>query len=729
MPDKATVTIQIKGMHCAACVKRIEDALQSLPGVLYASVNLAMESATVSFDPELISIPKLSNTISGLGYEPETGSSVSAVLRDEKTGLSLKLIAGMVISFLIMAGSMQDIFLPFRILTDEKMNIALFILALPVQFLLGWQFHKSALKNLLKLYADMNTLISIGTSAAFFYSVYITFSAHPHQHTYFETSAMIITLILLGRYLEASAKVKTFSAIKALIELQPQTAIIVRNGIEQEIAAAQILPDDIVILKPGDKIPADGTVLEGVTSIDESMMTGESIPVDKKTGDTVMAGTINKMGAVKFRAARTGQNTVLSQIIRQVASTLSTKVPVQKLADKIASVFVPIVLSLSLLTFLVWFFIADKPFAFALQNAIAVLIIACPCALGLATPTAIIAGTGKAASMGILFRNADIIETAQKINTIAFDKTGTLTEGKPSVADVMPAGGLNRNEIIFYAASVEKLSEHPIARAITDFAGANGITPDSAEEFSALPGMGAKAAVNGKKILIGNKALMESNGVGIGNAANIAQPLMQEGKTVLFIAIDNAIQGCIAITDMLKSNAADVVELLRREGIEPVILTGDNSVTAGAIARQTNISKAVSNIMPCDKANAIKKLQAEGGFVAMAGDGINDAPALAQADVGIAMGTGTGIAIETSDITLVKGNLHGIYEAIHISRLTMKTIKQNLFWAFFYNVIGIPVAAGVLYPFFGLTLSPMLAATAMAMSSVSVVMNSLRIKL
>jgi Cu+-exporting ATPase len=630
------------------------------------------------------------------------------------------------------------------------MNYLLWALATPVQFWAGWRFYKGAWGALKHRTTDMNTLIAVGSSAAYIYSVIATvfpgvFTSNGIKaNVYFDTSAAIITLILLGRYLEARAKGQTSEAIKKLIGLQPKTAIVFRNGQEQQIPVEDVVAGDLIQVKPGERVPVDGIVRDGFSSLDESMITGESIPVEKKPGDEVIGATINKTGSFKFEATKIGKDTTLARIVRLVEEAQGSKAPVQKLADVIASYFVPIVIGIAVVTFLVWFFAGPSPhLTYAFLNFVAVLVIACPCALGLATPTAIIVGTGKGAEQGILIRSADTLERAHKINAVLLDKTGTLTQGKPAVTDIIAGAGYSHDEVLRLAASAEKNSEHSLAEAIVKTASEKKLALSPVSDFSAMPGLGIEAVVDGKQIVLGNLKLIEERKLILDELVFKANELVSAGKTVMFLSVEGQGAGLIALADTIKPEAQKVVHQLHKMGIEVAMVTGDNNRTAEAIARQAGIDRVFSEVLPENKADEVKKLQAEGKVVAMVGDGINDAPALAQADVGIAIGTGTDVAMETGAITLIRGELHGIVTAISLSKQTMRTIRQNLFWAFAYNVILIPVAAGVLYFVFkngtvpsGLKfalgdrgfLNPILAAAAMALSSITVVTNSLRLR-
>jgi len=762
------ITISIGGMTCASCVTHIENALRSTDGVISASVNLATERATVEYLPTVVSPADLKRAIGEAGYEvrelPGEGQVAPdrerEARRQEMQVLTRKFAVSMTIGTLILIGVLHHLVVgpqPF-FLADPLVQM---ILATPVQFWAGWQFYRGAWGALKHRTSDMNTLIAVGTSAAYLYSVAVTLMPSYFQslglstEPYYDTSTVIIALILLGRLLEARAKGETSEAIRRLMGLRAKTARIVRDGEEREVPVEDVQVGDIVIVRPGEKIPVDGVVIDGYSSVDESMITGESMPVEKKSGDQVIGATLNKTGTFRFEATRVGAETTLAQIIKLVEEAQGSKAPIQRLADRVTSVFVPTVLAVALATFVVWMVLGPAPsFTHALLNAIAVLIIACPCALGLATPTAIMVGTGKGAENGILIRSGEALEQAHKVTTVIFDKTGTLTEGKPTVTDIVVApsfslvssryailcarftenpvnlvnGDLSAERfLLFMAASAERGSEHPLGEAIVAYARALGQELSEPTAFEAVPGHGVVATVDNHQVLLGNVKLMEREEVVLPPLPEM-DALEREGKTVMLVAINRELAGMIAVADTLKATSKAAVDALHRMGITVAMITGDNRRTAEAIGRQVGIDRVLAEVLPGDKAAQVKALQEAGEIVAMVGDGINDAPALAQADVGIAIGTGTDVAMEAADITLMRGDLMGVVTAIRLSRQTMSTIKQNLFWAFFYNVSLIPVAAGILYPFTGLLLNPILASAAMATSSVSVVSNSLRLR-
>jgi Cu+-exporting ATPase len=722
--------------------QELERIISSIDGVLKVVVNTGAETVEVEYIPGQIGLRDIRRAMEKSGFRlPQQAEGRSALdiekeaREKELAALRTKLTVSALLSALILIGSFQDM-LPFiMIIPRRTMWFILFLLTTPVQFWAGRHFYQNAWASIKHGSTNMNTLVVVGTSAAYAYSTVLTFYpaalGHYGSHggAYYDTAAIIITLILFGKYLEARAKSRAGEAIKKLMGLQPRTARVVREGKELDIPIEEVDTGDLIVVRPGEKIPVDGVIRSGYSSIDESMLTGESLPVEKKMSDAVIGATINKTGTFTFEATKVGRDTMLSQIIRMVQEAQGSKAPIQRLADYISSIFVPTVISIGLLTFFLWYIFgaAETRFTFALLNFIAVLIIACPCAMGLATPTAIMVGTGKGAEHGILFKNAESLERAQKINTIVLDKTGTLTRGEPKVTEVI-RDGMSEQEVLFYAGSAEKNSEHPLGEAIVRAAIEKGIQIEQADEFEALPGHGIRARLNGREIVLGNERLMTERNIDFTPLRIAAENLSSHGKTSMFVAVDNKVAGIIAVADTLKEYSQEAVSGLKALGLEVVMLTGDNRRTAQAIADELGISHVLPEVLPQDKMDMVKKLQAEGRVVAMVGDGINDAPALTQADVGIAIGTGTDVAIEASDVTLIKDDLRVVETAMRLSRRTMTTIKMNLFWAFFYNVIGIPVAAGVLYPFFGILLNPMFASAAMAFSSVSVVSNSLRLR-
>ncbi len=735
----AAAELSVEGMSCASCVSRVEDALRALPGVLKASVNLATQRASVEYVPTLVGRADLKKAIESAGYKviveaSGEGQDSERVQRErEYRRLRREVAAGAALAALVFLGSMRHL-LPW-IPDILHSPWVLWALATPVQFLLGWRFYRGAWSAFRHRIADMNALIAVGTTAAYLYSAVATVAPRVFERAglgaevYFDTSAAIIVLILFGRLLEARARGRTSEAIRRLIDLQPPRARVIRAGEERDVPVEDVVAGDIVVVRPGEKVPVDGVVVEGRSALDESMISGESLPVDKKPGDEVVGATLNKTGSFRFRATKVGQETALSQIIRLVREAQGSKAPIQRLADIIASYFVPVVISLAILTFVVWFDFGPEPaLTRALLNFVAVMIIACPCALGLATPTAVLVGTGKGAERGILIKSGESLETAHKVDTVVFDKTGTLTRGEPEVTDVVPAAGFDEEAVLVVAASAERGSEHPVGEAVVRKARALGLELREARDFQALEGLGVEAEVDGRSVLIGSAALLQARNIELGGLSDRAAAASAEGRTSVFIAVDGRPAGLIAVADALKASAAPAVERLRRLGLEVIMLTGDDRRTAEAIARQAGIVRVIPEVLPAEKTRVVRELQEQGRTVAMVGDGINDAPALAQADVGIAIGSGTDVALEASDITLIRDDLGAVASAVELSRRTIRTIRQNLFWAFFYNVVGIPVAAGVLYPFFGLLLNPVIASAAMASSSVSVVSNSLRLR-
>jgi Cu+-exporting ATPase len=736
------IVLPIQGMTCASCVNKVEKALNSAKGVIRASVNFGTERASVEYISDEVSIRDLKKVVEEAGYKVLEVKEEDIVEKErlareaELYRLKLKFILGTILLapiLFLMYGT--SLFQRWIGLSREVNFFLQFLLATPVQFWIGWQFYVGFWKATKHKTSDMNTLIAVGTSAAYLYSLIVTFVPHRimvkglMMDVYFDTSAAIIVLILLGRFLEARAKGKTSEAIKKLIGLQPKTARVIRNGSEVDIPVEEVSIGDMVVVRPGEKIPVDGIVKEGTSSLDESMITGESLPVEKKTGDTVIGATINKTGTFKFEATKIGKDTVLAQIVRLVQEAQGSKPPIARMVDVIASYFVPVVISIAIITFIVWYFFGPHPaFTYAFLNFVAVLIIACPCALGLATPTSIMVGTGKGAENGILIRGAEALEIAHRLNTIVLDKTGTLTRGVPSVTDIIESERFNKREILTLAASAEKGSEHPLGEAIVKKAKEEGLDLLDPKDFQAIAGRGIEATVDSKRVLLGNLRLMEEKKMSLNGLFDKAEQLSNEGKTPMFLAVGRQVAGILAVADTLKENSKGAVEAFHRMGLEVVMLTGDNQRTAKAIADQIGVDRVLAEVLPEMKAEEVRRLQSEGRKVGMVGDGINDAPALAQADVGIAIGTGTDVAMESSDITLISGDLRGIVTAIALSKATIRNIKQNLFWAFAYNTILIPVAAGVLFPFFGILLNPIFAAGAMAISSVTVVSNALRLR-
>ncbi len=733
-------TLNIGGMTSASSVAHIESALKEVEGVLSANVNLATEKATVDYLRGVVSVADLQRAVEGAGYqflgtaeEEEDALEKDKRLHDKLIKeLRNKIIFGAVISIPVFLGSYPTLF-PF---VPEFMRnfVLLWALTTPVQFWAGWQFYRGAWGALRHKTTDMNTLIAVGTSAAYLYSVGLIlfpsfFEAQGvAREVYFDTSAIIVTLILLGRYMEAKAKGRTSEAIKKLMGLRAKTARVVRDGQEQDIPVEMVQVDDIVIVRPGEKVPVDGVIVEGSSALDESMVTGESMPVEKKAGDPVIGATLNKTGAFQFRATKVGKDTVLSQIIKMVEEAQGSKAPIQRLVDKVTSYFVPTVITIAVITGIVWYFFGPQPaLTYALLNFVAVLIIACPCALGLATPTSIMVGTGKGAENGVLIRSAEALEMAHKVKVVILDKTGTLTQGRPTVTDVVSVG-MDENALLRMAASAERGSEHPLGEAIVNGARERGLALEEVSSFNAIPGHGIEAQVNGNKLLLGNVKLMKDQGLSLDGLEEKAAQLSTQGKTSMYAAVDGRIAGIIAVADTIRPESQEAVRLLHNMGIEVAMLTGDNRRTAEAIAKQVGIDRVLAEVLPEDKAGEVKRLQQEGKVVAMVGDGINDAPALAQADIGIAIGTGTDVAMEAADITLMRGDVRGVATSIALSKATIRNVQQNLFWAYVYNTILIPVAAGVLYPFIGVLLSPIIAAAAMATSSVSVVTNANRLR-
>jgi P-type Cu+ transporter len=745
MPE-SSVTLRLRGMSCAACAKGIEEALRSVPGVSQGDVNFATEQAVVLYDAQTTTLQQIRAAVDEAGYaaysleDPLAEEDVAEqrIQRLETRRLSQKVWIGAAISILLVVGSvpaMTGIQLPIvpMWLHNGWLQAAL---TAPVQFWCGKSFYINAWKALKRRIATMDTLIVLGTSAAYLYSLLVTAVPQILTHqgltpeSYYETAAVVITLILLGRLFERRARSHTSDAIRKLIGLQPKTARIVQRGKEVDIPITAVEVGDIVVVRPGEKIPVDGAVIEGTSTVDEAMVTGESLSVKKRPGDEVIGATLNQTGSFKFRATRVGKDTFLAQIVKLVQDAQGSKAPIQRLADQVTGWFVPVVIGVAIATFLIWCFPLHKP-TLALIAMVEVLIIACPCALGLATPTSIMVGTGKGAEYGILIKGADSLELAHKLQTIVLDKTGTLTQGKPTVTDFVSVSGTDAQrelKLLELAASLERNSEHPLAEAVVNYAQSQGVEPLTVEKFEAIAGSGVQGIVSGQWVHIGTARWLQEQGMTTQGLQPHQANLEALGKTVIWIAVDKSIQGIMGISDALKPSSGAVVQALQRMGLEVIMLTGDNRATAMAIAQAVGIQNVLAEVRPDQKAAQVNALQQAGKIVAMVGDGINDAPALAQADVGIALGTGTDVAIAASDITLISGDLQGIVTAIALSRATLRNIRQNLFFAFIFNGIGIPIAAGVLYPVFGELLNPMIAGGAMACSSVSVVTNALRLR-
>ncbi len=723
--------LSISGMHCASCATILTKALSKISGVKEATVNYSTEKATISYDPKQATVSDFISAVKNKGYTA-TVFEGGVVAKDKEEKRRQKEIQETKQLFLIglffslpalllsMVASQLGMEIPFA-------DYIIWILATPVQFYVGWQFYRGTWHSLKNGTASMDTLIAIGTSAAYFYSIYVVFF-QPELGQYFEVGAVLITFVMLGKYLEALAKGKTSAAIKKLMGLQPKTALVVRDGKQQEIAIDAVVAGDIVIVKPGQKIPVDGTIVEGHSSVDESMITGESIPVEKKKGDAVIGATINKTGSFRFQATKVGANTTLAQIIQLIEEAQGKKAPIQRFADMVSAYFVPVVIVISLITFLIWYFAVGETFSFSLLAAVAVLVIACPCALGLATPTAIMVGTGKGAEKGILIKGGDALEAAHKIKYVIFDKTGTITHGEPVVTDVVSVSSLSEKQLLQIAASIEQHSEHPLAESIVADAQKKKLALLKSTTFHAIPGHGVTATIGTKAFALGNSRLMQKQHIHIATVAEKVIALEEQGKTVMLLSDTKNVLGFVAVADTIKETAKKAVEKLERIGVQVYLITGDNQRTAQGIAKQAGITNVFAEVLPDEKAAYVKKLQKKGS-VAMVGDGINDAPAIAQADIGIAMGSGTDVAMETGNVVLMRNDPLDVAKAIRLSKMTMAKIKQNMFWALFYNVLGIPIAAGVLYPFTGWLLSPMIAGGAMALSSVSVVSNSLLLKM
>ena len=745
-------SFDVLGMSCASCVGRVEKALKKVPGVLDVNVNLATEKVTVRYLASEAGLRDFARAVEGVGYGvvwSEEDVATEDAHQREYEKLRGNFLVAAALTALILIGSLPHMFGFMLPVPMAWLNAGLLVLATPVQFWAGWRFYEGAWGALKHGQANMNTLVAVGTSAAFLYSAVATLAPQlfaGRADVYFDTSALIITLILLGRLLEARAKGRTSEAIKKLAGLQAKTARVVRGDGEADIPIEDVSVGDVVVVRPGEKVPVDGRVVFGESAVDESMITGESVPATKRPGDEVIGATVNASGSFRFRATKVGKDTALSQIIRMVEEAQGSKAPIQRLADRISGVFVPVVMVLATLTLFVWWILGPEPaFTHALLNFVAVLIIACPCAMGLATPTSIMVGTGKGAESGILIKGGEALEGAYKLDTIVLDKTGTLTKGKPELTDVVASDGLSEDELLRLVASAERGSEHPLGAAVVEGARRRGIALAEAENFSAVAGGGIRAQVDGHSVLVGNSRFLSEAGVP-GDGSGLEGPgeeLATDGRTPMFVVVDGRPAGLVAVADTVKEESREAVERIHALGLEVAMMTGDNRWTAEAIARELGVDRVLAEVLPGDKADEVKRLQAGGKRVGMVGDGINDAPALAQSDVGIAIGTGADVAMEAADLTLISGDVRGAVRAIKLSKATVRNIKQNLFWAFAYNVLLLPVAAGVLYPFFaGGTvpdllrpflgeygfLNPVLAAAAMALSSVTVLGNALRLR-
>lgn len=745
------IDMKIDGMTCAACAKAVERVVKKLDGVESISVNIATDKANIDYNPSKVKLSQIKAAIEKAGYKPieEVKNKVDVdedKLRKEKemNTLFIKFIVAIVFAvplFYIAMGPMiikpigpwplPEVLNPMT--NTLNYSLVQLVLVIPVM-IAGYKFYINGFKALFSLSPNMDSLVAIGTLAAFLYSLYTTVQIangqiqgmHHHQ-LYYESAGIIIALILLGKYLESKSKGKTSEAIKKLMGLQPKTAIVIVDGKEIETPIEEVGIGDIILVKPGTKIPVDGVVIEGYTSVDESMLTGESIPVEKNVGSKVTGASINKNGVIKFKAEKIGGDTALAQIIKLVEDAQGTKAPIAKLADTVSGYFVPIVIAIAIVSSLLWFLVGGKDIVFVLTIFISILVIACPCALGLATPTAIMVGTGKGAENGILIKGGEALESAHKVNTVIFDKTGTITEGKPKVTDIV-LNNVEEEYLIKIASSAEKGSEHPLGEAIVRYGEEKNIQIEKVDNFKAIPGAGIQVTINNENILLGNRKLMNDNNINLKDLEEKSNILASQGKTPMYIAVDGSLSGIIAVADVVKESSKKAIDILHNMGIKVAMVTGDNVKTANAIASQVGIDMVLAEVLPEDKSKEVEKLQNQGKFVAMVGDGINDAPALAKADIGIAIGSGTDVAIESADIVLMKSDLMDVPTAIKLSNETIKNIKQNLFWAFGYNTIGIPVAAGLLYIFGGPLLNPMIAAAAMSLSSVSVVSNALRLK-
>lgn len=740
-PDSArsvTLSLPVEGMTCASCVLRVERALLSVEGVSEANVNLGTEKATVTFDPGRVGVAQLQERVAKHGYvlrAPEAaggrtpsapGQEADSVLASLKKDLSLSVVLTVPILLLSMV-SMTAWYSQNVPLSLRQTNTFLFLLTTPVLFISGRRFFSGFWSAIRQRTPDMNTLVAVGTGSSYAYSAFAVLfpewlpSTASAQHVYFDSAATIITLVLVGKVLERSAKHRVSDALRQLMKLQPPVATVVRAGEERQVAASDVIVGDVVLVRPGERIPSDGIVLSGRTAVDESMVTGESLPVEKGIGDAVVGGTVNQNGSIELRATAVGEGTFLAHIIRMVERAQGSKAPIQALADRIASVFVPVVIGAALLALILWLTVGGALFPDALLKFVAVLVIACPCALGLATPTAIIVGTGVGARLGILFKDAAALELLHEVRSVVFDKTGTITEGRLSVVQVLPVGEHDGNDLLALAGAVERQSEHPIARTIARHVASLGIPVAPVSSFESLTGFGVAGLIEGRAVTVGNDALMKERGVSLSPAATVVPRLGKQGVAPVFVAVGRTLAGVLGVADNVRQEAPAVVAQLHSMGLETILLTGDAEEAASFVGREAGIEKVIARVLPEAKARTVEALQKEGKKVAVVGDGINDAPALAQADVGVALGTGTDIAMETASVTIVRGDLVSLVHAIRLSQRTLTTIRQNFFWAFFYNIIGIPLAA------LGL-LTPMIAAAAMAFSSVSVLTNSLRLK-
>jgi len=747
-PGSTRVRMAVGGLHCASCVSRVEAALAATPGVLSASVNVTSGEADIEYRPALIDVAGLERAVSDSGYTlapaveaTEASMDRHAAAQDaEYRQLMRKFWFAAIVSLPVMLFSYPDFipglreWMPMGSVNRRVVWALLGLLTVPVLLWSGSQFYAGAWSALKHRTANMHTLIAAGISAAFLYSaVAVTFPGwFPQQalaEVFWDVSTVVVALVVLGLAMEVKAKGRTSEAIKKLVGLQARTARVVRDGTELDIPVEEVVAGDTVIVRPGEKVPVDGVILEGSSSVDESMITGESIPVEKHAEDEVIGATLNKTGSFRFRATKVGKDTMLANIIRMVQDAQGSKAPIQRVVDQVSAYFVPAVLILAIASFTVWYDVGPEPrIVYAMIVLVTTLIIACPCALGLATPTSLTVGIGKGAENGILIRSGDALQTAKRLDAVVLDKTGTITRGEPELTDVVVAGALAEDEVLRLTAGLERGSEHPLGEAIVRGAEARGLESVSASGFQAIPGHGVRGTVEGRDVLLGNAKLLRDHDIDVGPLTTHWERLAEAGKTPMFVAVDGAAAGLVAVADTIKEDSRDAIESLRKMGLEVVMITGDNQRTAAAIARQVGIERVLSDVLPEDKAHEIQKLQLEGKTVAMVGDGINDAPALAQADVGLAIGTGTDVAIEASDITLIQGSLKGVVTAMAISRATMRNVYQNLFGAFIYNTLGLPVAMGLLYPFTGHLLSPLIAAAAMAFSSVTVVTNANRLR-